>query len=162
MLGIAMRITRRTPILFVRDGCRMTAARDRVVAAPLPGLRCWSVAPQRSVSTASRYHAVLRRRELGVRVAMGAAPAGVLRLVLGQAGVVVVSGLIAGAALSLGLGRLIRSLLFEVEPTDPLMIAVAIAILSVVTLAAGYLPARQAARIDQCWRSGRLTRVLRR
>jgi ABC-type antimicrobial peptide transport system permease subunit len=134
---------------LVRDGYRMTAARDRVVAGLAAGFAILALLLAAiGLYGVMAYHVVLRRREIGVRVAMGAAPASVMRLVLHQAIVVVVGGLVAGAVLSLGLARLIESLLFGVEPTNPAIAAIAVAILCAVTLAAGYLPARQAARID--------------
>jgi putative ABC transport system permease protein len=89
-----------------------------------------------------------RRREFGIRIALGARSADVLALVLRQGLVPVVAGLIAGIATALGLTRLLKSLLYEVSATDPLIFgAVSIALLA-VSLAAMYIPARRATRVD--------------
>ena len=89
-----------------------------------------------------------RRREFGIRIALGARSADVLTLVLRQGLVPVVAGLIAGIATALGLTRLLKSLLYEVSATDPLIFgAVSIALLA-VSLAAMYIPARRATRVD--------------
>jgi putative ABC transport system permease protein len=89
-----------------------------------------------------------RRREFGIRIALGAHSADVLTLVLRQGLVPVVAGLIAGIAAALGLTRLLKSLLYEVSATDPLIFgAVSIALLA-VSLAAMYIPARRATRVD--------------
>src|SRR5579859_1170043 len=89
-----------------------------------------------------------RRREFGIRVALGAHSADVLGLVLRQGLVPVAAGLIAGIATALGLTRLLKSLLYEVSATDPLIFgAVSIGLLA-VSLAAKYIPARRATRMD--------------
>ena len=89
-----------------------------------------------------------RQREFGIRVALGALSAEGLALVLRQGLVPVVAGLIAGIATALGLTRLLKSLLYEVSATDPLIFgAVSIALLA-VSLAAMYIPARRATRVD--------------
>jgi putative ABC transport system permease protein len=89
-----------------------------------------------------------RQREFGIRIALGAHSADVLALVLRQGLVPVVAGLIAGIATALGLTRLLKSLLYEVSATDPLIFgAVSIALLA-VSLAAMYIPARRATHVD--------------
>jgi predicted permease len=94
-------------------------------------------------------HAVARRRgEIGVRMALGADAGRVVRLVLGRAVVHVVLGVAAGAGLSLWASRFVESLLYGLEPGDPITIAAAAALLVAVALLAAYLPARRAARID--------------
>lgn len=86
--------------------------------------------------------------EIGVRMALGAMPSAIRRLVLAQVFGLVGFGVIAGLAGSLATSRLLPSLLFHVSPIDPLTLAgVCILLLAVATLA-GYLPARRAARID--------------
>jgi putative ABC transport system permease protein len=89
-----------------------------------------------------------RTREIGVRLALGASPAGVRRLVTRQALAPVAFGLAAGLAGALGLSRYVESLLFEVPPTDAATYGVVFGVLTTVALAAAYLPARRAARID--------------
>jgi len=89
-----------------------------------------------------------RTREIGVRVALGAAPRDVLRLVVGQGVRLAAVGLGVGLLASLAATRLMRGLLFGVEPGDPLTLAAVLAVLGAVALLASYLPARRAARTD--------------
>jgi putative ABC transport system permease protein len=89
-----------------------------------------------------------RTREIGIRMAIGAGRADVLRLVLGQGMTLVGIGLALGIAGSLALNRLMERILFGVAATDPLTFLSVPAILLLVTLAACYLPARRAARLD--------------
>jgi putative ABC transport system permease protein len=89
-----------------------------------------------------------RRRELGVRMALGARGSDVLRLVVGRGLMLTLLGLLGGAAAALALGRLLASLLYEVVPHDPATLAGAALVLSVTALLACYLPARRASRLD--------------
>ncbi len=89
-----------------------------------------------------------RRREIGLRMALGAPAAQVQRLVLRQGMTVALAGALAGTALALGLGGVLRGLLFEVSPRDPVtFVAVPLALLLVAALAC-LLPARRAARLQ--------------
>jgi predicted permease len=94
------------------------------------------------------YSASRRTNEMGVRLALGATPAGVRRLVLGDSLVTVLAGVIAGLALSVPALDVTRALLYGVSPHDPVMLAGAGALLLVVGVVAATLPARRAARID--------------
>jgi predicted permease len=94
------------------------------------------------------YTVAQRTRELGVRIALGASGGDVRRLVLGQVGRLVLVGGIAGVAAALAVGRAARSLLYGLQGHDPATLAAAGAALAAVGLAAGYLPARRAARLD--------------
>jgi putative ABC transport system permease protein len=89
-----------------------------------------------------------RTKEIGIRLALGAEPARVRRHILGQALSVSGVGAVVGTALSLASSRLLRALLFEVSPTDPVALATACAILLIVAVIAAYVPARWATRID--------------
>jgi ABC-type antimicrobial peptide transport system permease subunit len=89
-----------------------------------------------------------RRREFGIRVALGASASDVLALVLRQGSIPVAAGLIAGIAGALGLTRLMKSLLFEVSATDPLIFGAVSIGLIVISLAAMSIPARRATRVD--------------
>jgi putative ABC transport system permease protein len=94
-------------------------------------------------------YAVARRtREIGIRTALGGRPADILRLILGQGLKLVAGGLVIGIVLSLAVGRLLETLLFQVKPTDPATYLMVCAVLASVGLLAGYLPARSASRID--------------
>jgi predicted permease len=89
-----------------------------------------------------------RTREIGIRVALGAQHADVLRIVLQQGVKMTASGVLLGLAISIGLARLLATLLFGVTATDPLTLACVAALLSAVSLAACYLPARRASKLD--------------
>jgi ABC-type antimicrobial peptide transport system permease subunit len=94
------------------------------------------------------YETVRRTREIGIRMALGAQRSDVLRLVMRQTVLVVTIGAVVGIALALAGSRLLGSVLFGVGPGDPLAIGSALAILAAVALAAAYLPARRALRLD--------------
>jgi putative ABC transport system permease protein len=89
-----------------------------------------------------------RTREIGVRVALGAQTGDVLRLIVGQGVSMSIAGVAIGVAASLGLTRLMRGLLFEVSPTDPLTFGGVTLLLTVVGFLACYLPARRASKVD--------------
>lgn len=89
-----------------------------------------------------------RTREIGLRVAIGAASGDVLRLVMGGGMKLVGGGIALGLVLAIALGRFIESLLFQLEPTDPLTLAATAVLLGVVAALACYVPARRAAHVD--------------
>ena len=88
-----------------------------------------------------------RTTEIGVRMSLGADPGQVLRMVLREGGVLVALGLAVGVAGSLSLARLMRGLLFGVEPNDPLTLAGVAALMAAIGIAACWVPAARAARI---------------
>ena len=94
------------------------------------------------------YMAGQRTREIGIRVALGAQRGNVLRLVLGQGVRLAVSGAIAGVLGSLALTRLLKNQLFGIKSTDPATLISAAALMLLVALAACYVPARRATRVD--------------
>jgi predicted permease len=94
------------------------------------------------------YAAAPRKREIGLRMALGASRISVLRLVLGQGMSLVLAGIVIGFAASLATGRILSRMLYGVSGTDPLSMAAASFILIVVALVACYLPARWATRVD--------------
>ncbi|AHG92433.1 permease (plasmid) [Gemmatirosa kalamazoonensis] len=93
------------------------------------------------------YSVTRRTTEIGVRQALGADRARVVRMVLADVGRVVVVGAIVGAAAAAPVGRFMESLLFRTRPVEPLVIAGAAALLALVALVAGLVPARRASRV---------------
>jgi predicted permease len=89
-----------------------------------------------------------RSNEFGLRIALGASPGSVVRLVLGQGLALASIGLALGLAASIAGTRLLKSMLFEVQPNDPLVYLAVAVLLGVVALFAGYIPASRAAKID--------------
>lgn len=89
-----------------------------------------------------------RMREIGIRLALGASRRSVERLVLREVALLVACGVTAGLALFLSANRVLRSVLFEISPGDPVTIALAIGALASIGLLAALLPVRRAARID--------------
>jgi predicted permease len=94
------------------------------------------------------YSVAQRTREIGVRMALGANARSVRGLVLRQVGVMTFIGAAIGIAAALGLGRAARSLLYELQGYDPVVIVGAAAVLAMVAFAAGFLPALRASRVD--------------
>jgi len=94
------------------------------------------------------YLVIQRTREFAIRVSMGATRAEVLRLVLSRAAALIGAGTCLGLAGSVGLVRVITGLLFATAPLDPLTFAAAPALLAGVAVAASYLPASRATRVD--------------
>src|SRR5262245_833567 len=94
-------------------------------------------------------YAVARRtNEIGIRIALGALPANVVRMVMWEVILLVAVGMGVGLAAAVATTRLVGALLFGLTPTDPLTIALATLLMIVVAALAGYLPARRASRID--------------
>jgi ABC-type antimicrobial peptide transport system permease subunit len=90
----------------------------------------------------------LRRREVGLRVALGASRGDILRLVLGRGLTMTAIGLAVGLLASVATGRLLRSFLFGVTPVDPVALTGSAAIMMLAAMMACYLPARRAAGAD--------------
>jgi ABC-type antimicrobial peptide transport system permease subunit len=94
------------------------------------------------------YSVSQRTREIGVRMALGAARRDVNRLVLREGVPLIVAGLAFGLAAAFGLTRLMSALLFGVSPVDPITFAAVSTALAAVALVASYLPARRASSMD--------------
>jgi putative ABC transport system permease protein len=94
------------------------------------------------------YSVIQRTHEIGIRMSLGAQPGQVLRLVMGQGARLALAGILIGAAAALALTRFMQSLLFEVRPADPLTFVAIVGLLALVALAACYIPARRAMRVD--------------
>jgi predicted permease len=89
-----------------------------------------------------------RTREIGVRIALGARPADVVRATVGRTLMLVAAGAAAGLAIAAAAARVLTALLFDISPTDPQALAGAVLLLLAVAAAATYIPARRAARLD--------------
>jgi predicted permease len=126
-----------------------SASRERMLA----GLTSFFGALTLSLASLGLYgltsYAMRRRtREIGVRMALGARPADVLRMALGEGLRLVLAGAALGVAAALAVMRLATAVLYGVAPTDPPTIAAALLLLAAVTLLAALLPSRRAARVD--------------
>jgi predicted permease len=94
------------------------------------------------------YSVAQRTNEIGIRMALGALPGKVLRMVLGEASWLVLLGMAVGLGGALALGRMVASMLFGLKPYDPETLAGAVIVLSLVALGASWIPAQRAARVD--------------
>ena len=94
------------------------------------------------------YSVAQRTHEIGIRMALGARTADVLTLIVNGSMMWVLLGIALGVAGSIGLGRLLQTLLYGVRPADPLVLGTVSALLAAVALVASYIPARRAAKVD--------------
>jgi len=94
------------------------------------------------------YTVAQRTREFGLRMALGADGRQVRGLVMRQVAVMAAVGGLVGLGAAVGIGQAAQSLLYEITSADPIVLAICTGVLSLTTLAAGYLPARRASRID--------------
>jgi ABC-type antimicrobial peptide transport system permease subunit len=94
------------------------------------------------------YMLARRRNEIGIRMALGAEWASVLRMILGEAGTLLAAGLGFGLLISLAVGRAATTLLYGLEPHDPLTLSSAALILGAAGLAASFVPAHRASSLD--------------
>jgi predicted permease len=94
------------------------------------------------------YTVAQRTREFGLRMALGAAPGRVRTMVMKQVAIMTLIGVSIGAAITLYFGKLVESLLFEMKGRDPVVLVSSVALLAVIALVAGLLPAIRASRID--------------
>ena len=94
------------------------------------------------------YIVAQRTGEIGVRLAMGAEPRTVARMILRQGGLVTMLGIVAGLIAALAGSQLIRTLLYGVSPRDPIVFSLTTVALLVVALLACWLPARRASRLS--------------
>ena len=94
------------------------------------------------------YMVARRTNEIGIRMALGADRRDVMKMILREGGLLLVFGVATGTVLALAAATVARSMLFGLQPYDPATLGTAIVLLAAVTLAASYLPARRAAKLD--------------
>jgi ABC-type antimicrobial peptide transport system permease subunit len=94
------------------------------------------------------YTVTQRRKEIGIRMALGAGKSSVLRLIMRDVSILLAVGITCGIGIALWATHFLRKMLFNLDPRDAKTILLSIAVLSAVALVAGYLPARRAARMD--------------
>ncbi len=155
--GIRAEIRRAAPDLPIQSALTMDEAVAASVAQPrfrtlLVGLFALTATliATCGIYGLMAYAVTQRRREIGVRMALGAQRRDVLRLVLTRALRIVVAGLIVGLAGAVGVTRVLQTFLFGVTPTDPVAFTIVTLLLLAVGLLAAWLPARRATRIDPC------------
>jgi ABC-type antimicrobial peptide transport system permease subunit len=94
------------------------------------------------------YMVTQRRKEIGIRMALGAGRSSILGLIMRDVSILLVSGTVVGVGISLWTTHFMQKMLFNLNPRDAKTIILSVAVLSAVALLAGYLPARRAARLD--------------
>jgi predicted permease len=128
---------------------RDTLVQERVLAALSAGFGALAaVLTMVGLYGLVAYSVTRRSTEIGVRMALGATGRDILRLILQEMALLLALGLGVGVALAIAGGQTASSLLFRVRPYDPATLIASIALLAVVALAASYLPARRATRIE--------------
>jgi predicted permease len=155
MEGIRAEIRRAAPDLPIQSTVTMDEAVAASVAQPRFRMVLLGVFAMTATLIATcglyglmAYAVTQRRREIGVRMALGAQRRDVLRLVLTRALRIVVAGLIVGLAGAAGVTRVLQTFLFGVTPTDPIAFTIVTLLLMAVGLMAAWLPARRATLID--------------
>jgi putative ABC transport system permease protein len=169
-IALNVRAASGSPALLTRSVAAAVAEVNADVAVtfrPLANLVNASLTQERVIATLSGFfgglalllaglglygvtsYAVSRRQaEIGIRMALGAAPGGVIRLVLARVALLVGTGVVAGVLVSIWLARFAEVLLFGLTPRDPVTLAAAALILAAVGALGGWIPARRASRID--------------
>jgi predicted permease len=94
------------------------------------------------------YSVANRRNEIGIRMALGAQPGQVRGMILRESTWLAIAGIVTGVGAALGLMRLVKSMLYGIQPNDPMTMLGGVAILLTVALAASWIPARRAARVQ--------------
>jgi predicted permease len=155
--GIRAEIRRAVPDLAIESTVTMDEAVAASVAPPRFRMLLLALFAMTATLIATcgiyglmAYAVTQRRREIGVRMALGAQRRDVLRLVLTRAFRIVVAGLIVGLVGAAGVTRVLQRFLFGVTPTDPIAFTIVTLLLMAVGLMAAWLPARRATRIDPC------------
>ena len=138
-----------------REVKTMDEAMLEVVAEPLFQTRLLSVFSIIAILLAAigtygvlAYDVAERTREIALRIALGATPSDVMRLVMRRTSALALTGAAIGVAGSLAVSRVLSKSLFEVKPTDPATLATVVAAIVIVALLAGFVPARRATRVE--------------
>ena len=138
-----------TDIMMLPDGIESSVAQPRFRTFLLGVFAAMAMALAAiGIFGVISYSVSRRTNEIGIRVALGAQSADILKQVLGEGARLAAAGLALGLAASIIATRFLGTLLFGVKPTDPLTFATVAAILTAVALTACYLPARRATRVD--------------
>jgi ABC-type antimicrobial peptide transport system permease subunit len=155
--GIRAEIRRAAPDLPIQSTVRLDEAVAASVAPPRFRMVLLGLFAMTAMLIATcgiyglmAYAVTQRRREIGVRMALGADRRDVLRLVLSRAFRIVAAGLIVGLAGAAAVTRVLQRFLFGVTPTDPIAFTIVTLLLMTVGLMAAWLPARRATRVDPC------------
>lgn len=152
VIGVARELDKSVPLYRVRslrEHVGLALAQERVTAALLSALGLLAlVLAGIGLYSVIAYATQVRAREFGIRLALGASPRQLLRLVLREGAGLAATGAVIGLSVAAGASRLLGSLLFGVTPTDPLTFAGIAALLLTVALAASTVPARRAAAVD--------------
>jgi ABC-type antimicrobial peptide transport system permease subunit len=126
-----------------------TYARERLLALLMAGFSsCAVLLAAVGIYGILAYSVSLRTQEIGIRQAVGADASRIIGMVLKDGAWFVMAGLVAGTVASLGLTRLLSSLLFETKVNDPMALALAPGILLIVAAVAAYIPSHRAAKLD--------------
>ena len=130
----------------------LTADRAQVAQTMFPEVRVFGglalILAVVGIYGVKAYAVARRTREIGIRMALGAEPGAVLRLILRESLVMALSGVALGFLLALGIGRALSSMLYQVSPVDPVAFTLSPAVLIATALFACWLPARRAAKVD--------------
>ena len=94
------------------------------------------------------YSVARRTREIGIRMALGAQAGAVLRMIMGEGSIMLVSGVAIGLLLSIATAKILSGILYGVGPLDPIAFTVAPLVLTIAALIATWLPARRATQVD--------------
>ncbi len=142
------------PVLPVADVHPLARNRRDAMAAPRFNLTLMAsfaalalLLAATGISAVMAFNVAQRRREIGIRLALGAAPAGIVRTFVGSAMRLAGLGTVLGLAGAWAAARAMHGLLFEIAPTDPVTLAAAPVLLAAVAFLASYLPARQASDV---------------
>lgn len=150
--GVVRQLDQNLPVVDLKT--MATQVRERVVIDRVISILAAAFATLATLLAALGLYGVLaymvaqRTREIGLRMALGASERAIRRLVLRRVGAMTLVGVAIGLAAAVSIGRLARSLLYEVDGYDPATLVVSVVLLTAIAFAAGFMPARRASRVD--------------